>query len=426
MTAFLRLCSLVVAGRALLLVALLHGRFPRLHAFLARVLTRPWHRLLRSAGTLRLILVTSLAAGAGWQVADLLGLLSPVVCAIAATLTVQATIHSSFKEGAYRIVATVAGMLIAVMTFHHFGISSLSVVFVVGVSLVVGRALRLGAEGSLQVPVTSLFLFVLGTSLTDDLMLDRMMANLLGVALGVCFSLFAHPSTPLENASGKLELLSLEIAKQLSVLASGASRPYTRSEAAAWLSDSRRLSGLLSEATAAVESAVLHARWSLGASSDEVSPLLKTVQVLSHSSDQVNSIARTLFDAAAADSSTVLPEGVTAALGMTGEAFALHAEALSADPAAAPGVLEDVLDEVREVRERSLTNLRSIDDTGAWLLSGSILTDIDRMVDELDHSAPALDLDAPGTRSVLPVVREALADLPLPLQRKLWEGRRSQ
>jgi hypothetical protein len=47
--------------------------------------------------------------------------------------------------------------------------------------------------------------------------------------------------------------------------------------------------------------------------------------------------------------------------------------------------------------------LRNADDSGIWLLSGAILSDLSRMVDQQQGEAPALGVDAPSQqKDVIP------------------------
>ena len=71
-----------------------------------------------------------------------------------------------------------------------------------------------------------------------------------------------------------------------------------------------------------------------------------------------------------------------------------RAEALQGDD---PNV-DAALDAVRQARRESLRSLRRVDETGSWVVSGAILTEVDRMVQQLEGDAPALDLHAATRR----------------------------
>ena len=74
--------------------------------------------------------------------------------------------------------------------------------------------------------------------------------------------------------------------------------------------------------------------------------------------------------------------------------------------AAADGITDTVVfntcavtgEAVRQARRESLRSLRRVDETGSWVVSGAILTEVDRMVQQLEGDAPALDLHAATRR----------------------------
>ena len=72
-------------------------------------------------------------------------------------------------------------------------------------------------------------------------------------------------------------------------------------------------------------------------------------------------------------------------LSSTGEALSVHADAMErviADGDPATGVLA-ALDVVEEERSRSVAELKEMDDTGALLLGGSLVNEVDQMAKRL-------------------------------------------
>lgn len=367
---------------------------------------RAWGRVRRSWQTLWLIGVTGAASAAAWTLAGSAGLTAQVTATIAAVLTVQVSLHWSFRGGASMAVATLAGLLLAYGLYRTTGIHGWSVPLVVVSALVVGRALRLGPEGSLQVPATSLFVFVMGERLTDALILDRIAATVLGVGVGMAFSLVAHPRQPKDRASTELARLSTDIATVLRRLSAGLAVGYTREDAAAWLRSSRALETRLDRARTAVDAAEGQARWSLVSSTADAADLTARLSVLTLAVGQVRGIARTLYDGMV-DGAPVPPESLARLLSGTAEAFAAHAEALGDDRATGT-VVQQALARVRDDQVDALTSVRNADDTQVWLLSGPILSDVDRMVDQLCEGAPAVGRTGPSRRTIIPAVKEVV------------------
>jgi hypothetical protein len=387
---------------------------PRLPAGLRRVAHRWYERT--DLSTVRSVLVAAIAAGVAWFAAETLHLHGAVTASISAILSVHLSSHASVREGTRRMVGTLAGIGFAVSMWGVFGPSPLSIALIAGCGLVVGRLLRLG-DGAVTVPATSLGVLV---AVSETFVWERVWATGLGIVVGVILSPLVGGLTPLELAHRKLAHLSTEIARLLGDLGAGAARGYGRDQATQWLARSRALGETLGEAVDAVEDLDRQARWSLTTPIAEVAPVHHTFRVLEHGVHQVNSVARSMFDAAATPNHPGVPDGIGPLLEAASEAFAAHA-ALETDPDANPtedaDSLEELLDGLREVRRQTLHKMRTqIDDTGVLVLTGSIITDIDRMAGSLERSAPALTVGARETGPGIPAVSEVV-----PVVRSFWE-----
>ncbi|GIF23502.1 hypothetical protein BJ973_004112 [Actinoplanes tereljensis] len=390
---------------------------PHLPAGLRRV-ARRWYERIDPANA-RTVLVAAIAAGIAWFTADTLHLVGAVTASITAILSVHLSSHASVRDGTRRLVGTLAGVGFAVSVWGVFGPSPMSIALIAGCGLIVGRLLRLG-DGAVTVPVTSLGVLVAGGAVTGTVAWERVGATGLGIVVGIILSPLVGGMTPLERAHGKLAYLSTEIARLLGDLGAGAARGYGRDQATQWLARSRALGETLGEAVDAVEDLDRQARWSLTTPIAEVAPVHHTFRVLEHGVQQVNSVARSMFDAAATPNHPGVPDEIGPLLEAASEAFAAHAS-LETDPDADPtqdaDSLEELLDDLREVRRQTLHKMRTrIDDTGVLVLTGSIITNIDRMTGSLERSAPALTVGARETGPGIPAVSEVV-----PVVRSFWE-----
>jgi hypothetical protein len=113
--------------------------------------------------------------------------------------------------------------------------------------------------------------------------------------------------------------------------------------------------------------------------------LAEVLAALTHSVAQLRAIARTLFDHRI-DGAPRLPASLAEVLSRTALAYRARAEVLQGDD---PNV-DAALEAVRQARRESLRTLRRVDQTGSWVVSGAILTEVDRMVSQLGGDAPAL------------------------------------
>ena len=118
---------------------------------------------------------------------------------MAALLTVQVTVWESVSRGLQRVLGVVVGVLVAFGFARLAGIHAWSIALVVFVSILAGQALRLGLQGSVQVPVSALLVLVLGAS-TGGYALDRVVDTAIGAGTGILVNLVVVPPTRLDDA----------------------------------------------------------------------------------------------------------------------------------------------------------------------------------------------------------------------------------
>jgi uncharacterized membrane protein YgaE (UPF0421/DUF939 family) len=144
---------------------------------------------------------TAVAAGISWFIAaNLMGNSIPVFAPLAALLTVQVTVWDSVARGLQRVLGVVVGVLVAYGFARLAGINAWSIALVIFVSLLAGRALRLGQQGSIQVPVSALLVLVLGAT-TGGYALDRVLDTMVGAATGILVNVVVVPPTQVKGAA---------------------------------------------------------------------------------------------------------------------------------------------------------------------------------------------------------------------------------
>ena len=349
-------------------------------------------RLLRSAArswaTAWLIGITAIAACTAWVAALLLGIEAPVPAAAGAVITVALSLNRSMRTGLSLVGATAAALLVAFALYQWWGLHVWTVGVLVIVSLVIGRVLRLGPEGSLQIPVTALFVYFLGEALTNDVIVTRIVATLLGVAIGLAFSFVAHPERPEERMTEQLSEIGGRLGALLVAMGHVSGDRLTRRQSTEWLTEARALAVETRHLGGEIEELGLGRRFSVGSERAVGRAILDQYSLLQQTSDHVNSIARGLFDATSRGS-VRLPEGVGQMLSSTGEALSVHADSMEralTDSDPATGVLA-ALEVVEEERTRSVAELKEMDDTGALLLGGSLVNEVDQMAKRLAGSS---------------------------------------
>lgn len=253
---------------------------------------------LRSLGPAALFAAkTTLASGFSWFVAaNLLGNNIPVFAPLAAVLTVQVTVWESVSRGLQRVLGVVVGVLVAYGFARLAGINAWSITLVIFVSLIAGRALRLGAQGSIQVPVSALLVLVLGAS-TSGYAIDRVVDTAIGAGVGSLVNLIVVPRTHLRETQGEVQGFAGELAALLRDFAASMALP--RIDPAAYLERARQLSDKAAATARAVQHTETAVRWNPRGRRDRaaVERLRGAISALGVVERPVRGIARALADA---------------------------------------------------------------------------------------------------------------------------------
>jgi uncharacterized membrane protein YgaE (UPF0421/DUF939 family) len=242
---------------------------------------------------------TAVAAGAAWFIAaNVLGNTIPVFAPLAALLTVQVTVWDSVARGLQRVLGVVVGVLVAYGFARLAGINAWSIGLVIFVSLLAGRALRLGQQGSIQVPVSALLVLVLGAT-TGGYAFDRVVDTVVGAATGILVNFVIVPPTRLNSARSEVSAFAAAVATLLRGVAQSFVLPGA--DRAAHLQQARRLSDDTAAASLAVERSEAATRLNPSGRRDRpaVQRLQAAVGTLTLVERAVRGITRALADASA-------------------------------------------------------------------------------------------------------------------------------
>jgi uncharacterized membrane protein YgaE (UPF0421/DUF939 family) len=331
---------------------------------------------------------TGLAAALAWLVsARLFADSLPVLAPLAALLTVQVTIYRSVTVGLQRAAAVIAGVLLALLVAHAFGLHAWSIGVVTAAAMLLGQALRLGQQ-AVQVPVSALL--VLALSAQSQLYpRDRVLETLLGGAIGVAVNLVVVPPLFTRTADMRLGELGSTIAALLDDVAAGLSRRWDHATAREWLMRARRLHQDLDAAREALAQAEESVRYNPRrlAQTAETAHFQAALTALEHTAFQVRGITRSLTDLAAADpaAAAALGPAIASVFGAEAQAMRAFGEAIGGDSSAAVDRLRDALARARG-RQAEAAVAAAVIDPGspAWTIRGSLLADAARMLRELD------------------------------------------
>lgn len=145
---------------------------------------------------------------------------APLTAPLTALLVVQVTLYSTLTTGIRRVTAVVVGVLIAVGFSVLVGLTWWSLGLIILASLVIGHAVRV-SEFVPEVAISAML--VLGVSRVTDTAWDRVLDTVIGALVGLLFNfVFAPPvwtrtaGDALEDLARRMRRLLLRIGEELS------------------------------------------------------------------------------------------------------------------------------------------------------------------------------------------------------------------
>ncbi len=342
----------------------------------------------------------ALATAVAWEVAHrVTDSIYPVFAPLAAMLTVQATVVESLRTGVQRTLGVVCGVLLAFGLASALGLHWWSVGLLVFLGLLLGQSLKLGTQGSTQVAVSALLVLVL-TGGSESYAIDRVVDTLIGAAVGGGVALVFVPPLHVRDSGRAIRGLADAIASVVSGIAKSLRGGWPGTSARKWLEQARALDGEVSRARDAVDRGDASIRYNLRSRGNApvVSLHRDALRRLSHAEIQVLGIARTLADEADAiakddNPDPPLPDELRGQLVnvLVGAADALRLAGLSAVDEHDTVGSQQVLRELRAKSAAATADARALVRAARtrelparqWLVLGSVLTDLRRLISEI-------------------------------------------
>jgi uncharacterized membrane protein YccC len=335
----------------------------------------------------------AVAAGLAWAVALLVDPHSrPYFAPLAVILIVQPTIYDSLSRAFQRVVGVVLGVSAALAVSHFLTPSGWSIAIIIFVGLLIGWSVRLGPQGVVQVPISALLVFAVGSA-TPGYAGRRVVDTLIGSAIAV-LAVLVSPAAPTAERVVSDAVAPLHRCRDLLVdIGSGINAAWTPEQAEAWRSEAAGLVEATAKARRDHEGHQLTARWNARARRDR--PVLvradDALDVDERTAVQTRSIARALVDAA--PSARPMP-AVGAMLVSTASAVAAYAAwvASSGESADRQG-LSDAIRDAGETFSQAVARAqrRWRDDPTQWLTLGTILAMSQRILVEVSSPLESSD-----------------------------------
>ncbi|MFF2024377.1 aromatic acid exporter family protein [Streptomyces sp. NPDC058171] len=341
------------------------------------------------------ILRSTAAATISYAVAlQLSDVAAPLTAPLTALLVVQVTLYATITTGVRRVNAVVIGVLIAVGFSSLVGLSWWSLGLIILASLTVGQFVRVG-EFVPEVAISAML--VLGVTEVGASAWDRVLETLIGAVVGLTFNFVLAPPVWVDTAGESIEGLARRLRQLLLRDAEQLVTPTPPRLADKRLHEARQLD----DDVADVDAALRQAEDSLRLNPRVREGLLNRVvlrtglDTLEICTVVVRVLSRTLSDLSRVRAGApLLPPEPGAALRETlvhvADALVSFAVLVTAQASssadAAEGRLAEQLNAATTARGRAaqllLDDVR--DDPRGWQLQGALLTEVDRMLAELD------------------------------------------
>lgn len=319
---------------------------------------------------------------------------APLTAPLTALLVVQVTLYATLTTGIRRVNSVVAGVVIAIGFSVLVGLTWWSLALIILASLAVGHLVRV-SEFVPEVAISAML--VLGVTRVGDTAWARVLETLIGAVVGLAFNLLLAPPVWVEAAGESIEDLARRMRRLMIRVGEEAAGRTPAEAAAARLHEARKLDFDIVEVDAALQQAEdslkLNPRVREGLLHRVV--LRTGLDTLEICTVVLRVLARTLTDLAKErEPSPLFSSQVGAAverlLAEIGDAVVSFAVLVTTDVSrsaeSAEGRLTAELSAATATRDK-LAQLLLEDvqrDAGQWHLHGAVLTEVNRILDELD------------------------------------------
>jgi hypothetical protein len=362
---------------------------------------------------------------------------APLTAPLTALLVVQVTLYATLTNGFRRVNAVVTGVLVAIAFSLLVGLTWWSLALLLVASLAVGRLVRV-EEYVPEVAISAML--VLGVTTVGDTAWARVVETLIGAVVGLGCNLLLAPPVWVEEAGASIEGLARRLRQLMLRMGEEAAGRTPADRAAERLHEARRLDHDIVEVDAALRQAedslrlnprvregLLH-RVVLRTGLDTLEICTVVLRVLARSFTDLakEREPEPLFDAETgaaleqllseiADAVVSFAVLVTTHLSASAESAE---ERLATELRTAAGTRDKLALLLREEAER---------ETRHWQLLGAVLTEVNRILDELDteHRTRRLfeELDRVSGEQRVRMPRLTRLRERLGVQEQMWRNR---
>ncbi|GAA2272767.1 hypothetical protein GCM10010430_68430 [Kitasatospora cystarginea] len=317
--------------------------------------------------------------------------------ATALAMVNASTVYRSVTQAVRSVAARVTGLSLAVAVVWLLGSAAGSAAAILAIALVTGG--RRGSDNRLQIASTAMLALTAATAAPMGHVVTLTLATLMGAAIGIAVNALILPPLHLAASDASVRDLAAAMGTLLGDMGRGLRERQHADRAHAWLERGRHLEELVVQAQEDVRQGQESLRWNTRCAvrgRHEPLPHGEALRALHRVSFQVRGIARTLADNvddrhADHHLGQLFLDRYATTLEEAGQAvgsFAGSGQAAGSGGSDARGGLRRAIDEATDWHGlmTELIERGALVKPGAWHVYGSLMTDVERLLADLDHA----------------------------------------
>ncbi|WP_433455338.1 hypothetical protein ACQPXS_45560 [Streptomyces sp. CA-142005] len=344
-----------------------------------------------------------IAALLSWQMASwwLPGEQQYPAVATALLMVHAPTIHRSVTQAVRSVATRGAGLSLAAVVVWLLGSTMGIVAAILAIALV--AAGRRDSDSRLQIVSTAVLTLTVTAAAPVGHIILPLLATLAGAVVGTAVNALVLPPLHLDASRASVRELATAMGSLLDDMGQGLRERRHADRAHAWLEEGRHLEELVAQAHEDVRRGQESLRWNTRCAvhgKERPPDHEEALRTLHHVSFQVRGIARTLADNvddrhAEHHLGRLFLDRYAAILKTAGQAVASFTAVRSADDPGTGHARDRLRQGIGEATawHTSMTELiarGSFPEPGAWHVYGSLMTDVERLLADLDHAAGSL------------------------------------
>ncbi|MGV3503453.1 MAG: FUSC family protein [Adhaeribacter sp.] len=340
--------------------------------------------LLNRLGLTLQIAKTAFAAAFSWVVAtSLLHSQYPYFAAVAAIITVQVTVADSVDKASQRIIGIIGGVLLSMLLGHWFQVGALSIFFILLLGMGIAKAFRMNQQIISQVAISSLLVMAFGQD-KQGYAYERIIETMLGSVIAVLINALIVPQNAVPDVKRELGTfgeLSASTLASLTALLEPEAGQTGRQEVDALIQQAEncRKARDLARQSLKYNPLLTHKR-------TQLKQLEAGMRQLEKITIQIRGIRRSLVDLQtnpAFQLESAAREQVRQALEATAGCISAYGLSIVSSRQEADPRLEEAIARALAAQDHCLRYLHQLRDLASLRNLGSILTDLDRIVAEV-------------------------------------------